>query len=94
MTRAMIQESELIRLIIGIAASVILAASDSGLQRLPGKRLFTTAFFVLLAGWFFTTIEQFFLENIFNLLEHAAYLISGGLYVLWSLKLVRSEPRK
>ena len=94
MTRAMIQEGELIRLIIGIAASVILAASDSGLQRLPGKRLFTTAFFVLLAGWLFTVIEHFFLEDVFNLLEHLAYLVSGGLYVLWSLNLVRSESRK
>ena len=85
----MLQESELIRLLLGVAAAVILALSRNGLRRLSGYRTFTTAYFILLAGWVFTVVEHAFFPEIFNILEHAAYLISGAFYLAWCIRLAR-----
>jgi len=89
----MLQESELIRLLLGIAAAVILALSQGGLKRLPGNRTFTAAYFVLLAGWVFTVIEHLIFPELFNLLEHAAYVLSGILYLYWCVRLIRITTR-
>jgi hypothetical protein len=87
------QESEVIRLLLGIAAAVILALSRSGLRRLSGYRIFSAAYFILLAGWIFTVVEHAFFPDIFNILEHAAYLISGALYAVWSFRLVKGGAK-
>ena len=89
----MLQESELIRLFLGIAAAVILALSRGGLKRLSGHKIFTAAYFVLLAGWIFTVVEHVAFPEIFNLLEHTAYVVSGILYLLWCVRLVRGGAR-
>ena len=89
----MFQESELIRLFLGFATAVILALSWSGLKRLSGYKIFITAYFVLLAGWIFTVVEHVVFPDIFNLLEHGAYVASGILYVLWCVRLVRGGAR-
>jgi len=89
----MLQESELIRLLLGIAAAIILALSRNGLKRLSGYRTFTAAYFVLLGGWVFTVVEHLAFPEIFNLLEHTAYAVSGALYLRWCILLVRSSMR-
>lgn len=89
----MLQESELIRLLLGIAAAIILALSRNGLKRLSGYKTFSVAYFVLLSGWVFTVVEHFAYPDIFNILEHSAYVISGGFYLHWSIRLVRRSTR-
>lgn len=89
----MLQESELIRLLLGVAAAVILAMSRSGLRRLSGYKTFTAAYFILLAGWIFTVVEHAFFPAIFNILEHTAYLISGMLYTVWCVRLVKGNAK-
>jgi hypothetical protein len=89
----MLEESELIRLFLGIAAAVILGMSRGGLKRLSGHKIFIAAYLVLLAGWLFTVVEHAVFPEIFNLLEHAAYVASGVLYLLWCIRLVKGAAR-
>ncbi len=89
----MFQESELIRLFLGIAAAVILTLSRGSLKRLSGYKMFIAAYYVLLAAWIFTVLERKAFPDIFNLLEHGAYVTSGILYLLWCIRLVRGSAR-
>lgn len=79
----MIQESEIIRLILGVAGACMLVISGRGLQRLPGNRVFVAAYHALLSGWIFTVFEHVAIYEVLNILEHAAYVVSGVLYILW-----------
>ncbi len=85
----MIQESEIIRLVIGVAVAVILSLSSSGLKRLPGKRLFIAAYYVLLSSWGFTVLEHLVFYEVLNVLEHTAYVISAAFYLYWCFKTIR-----
>jgi hypothetical protein len=89
----MIQESEIIRLILGIVVAFVFAMSPSGIERLPGRKWFVAAFYVLLSSWTFTVFEHLFLYDVLNILEHIGYLISGILYAYWCLKTTRGTAR-
>ena len=89
----MIPESELVRFILGLAAIIILILSRTGLQRLPGYRLFALAYYLLFAGWIFTIVEHLLLPVLFNVFEHFSYAASSLLYLLFCLRL-RQRARR
>ena len=89
----MIQESEIIRLILGIVVATVFAVSPSGLRRLPGRKWFVAAFYVLLAAWTFTVIEHLFWYDALNILEHIGYVISAAAYAVWCFKTIGGKAR-
>ena len=77
----MIQDNELVNLLSGIAAILVLIFIA---RRVEGKRLyfFYAAFFAMLCAYITTILEGFFWHNIFNLIEHISLAIAGILFAI------------
>lgn len=77
----MYQESEIVDLLLVAFLSPIMATSVRAIQ-LPGKRWFIAAYLALVTGYVFTVAEGFVWPDAFNVLEHAAYALSGVLFTV------------
>ncbi len=80
----MFQQNEVITLLLGLGASVFLAAYWRRLEGFPERGLFVGSYGVLLAGWVFTVAEGFVFPRLLNVLEHLCYALSSGLLALWA----------
>ncbi len=80
----MFQQNEVITLLLGLGASVFLAAYWRRLEGFPGRGLFVGSYAVLLAGLVFTVAEGVVLPKLLNLLEHVCYALSSGMLALWA----------
>jgi glucan phosphoethanolaminetransferase (alkaline phosphatase superfamily) len=87
----MIHGDELIMLLLGLAVLAFIVMNKIRLRRIPGFKVFVSAFFCFLAAWIFTVLEGFFWEDTFNLLEHALYVSGTGLLLVWALKFGRKN---
>ena len=85
----MIQQNEIMIFILGIGALCFIIASNERLKEIVSSKILAAAFFVVLAGWFFTLIEGVFWEEIFNLFEHICYAVAAILMLIWTFKLFK-----
>ncbi|MDF1534167.1 MAG: hypothetical protein P1P69_06665, partial [Methanosarcinaceae archaeon] len=53
------------------------------IKRLPSSEIFVFGFYIFTLGRIFTVLEELFLEDILNLLEHAFYAVSSVLLLIW-----------
>jgi hypothetical protein len=77
----MIQESEIINLILGIIAVLIILLIFRKLN-LPSLRFFYAGFAFLLCAYVFTVVEGFIWCDFFNVLEHLSLALSGITFAL------------
>lgn len=77
----LLPESEIITLILGLAGLAVMIGLMRG-REMAGLRLFAAGYAALLASYIFTVLESFFLHDLFNLLEHISYALSGWLLAL------------
>lgn len=90
----MVHENELFLLGIGIMV-LAFVLSTSRLKRFPLPDLFIIAFAVLFAGWIFSVMEGFFMEDVLNVIEHVCYAGSSVLVAIWTWKTVgKKEGRR
>ena len=87
----MIQENEIITFMLFCLVLVFYVINRKKLQVFPGKKYFVSSMIFLLLSGIFTIAEGFFLENMFNLAEHAAKLASSVLILLWIISLRTTE---
>ena len=87
----MIQENEVVMLTLGLGINFFIIVYRKYLKCLPGFRIFLFSFRVLLAAWFFTVIEGFFWNGLFNALEHVCYTCSSAMLALWFYKITRTN---
>ena len=80
----MFQQNEVITLLLGLGASVFLAAYWRRLEGFPAKGLFAGSYAALLMGWVFTVAEGFVFPRLLNVLEHVCYALSSGLLAVWA----------
>jgi hypothetical protein len=80
------QENEIINLISGLV-SLLLIFSISRTKGLPRFRFFYAGFFTILLAYALTIIEGFAFHDLFDLLEHVSYALSGVLFAAgcWSI---------
>ena len=77
------RENELVLLLLGIGILIFMSANRARLAGLPSRRLFMTAFHVLVLGWVFTVMEGLLWEQFLNAAEHACYGLSSFLIAVW-----------
>jgi hypothetical protein len=84
------QESEIVDLLLVAFLTPIMATSVRAI-RIAGKRWFVAAYLVLVSGYVFTVAEGHVWADGFNALEHAAYALSGILFAVAALRLLRAS---
>jgi len=89
----MIQENELVMLIIGIGVLIFMLNNLDKIRQLPYSKVFLASFLAFFCGWIATVVEGFILYDLFNLIEHFAYLASSLLAVLWCWKLLQDKKK-
>jgi cobalamin biosynthesis protein CobD/CbiB len=80
----MIQENELAAMLIGIW--VFLYTRKINLREFPEYRYFFAGFYCLLLSCVFTVLETFFLDSVFNFIEHLLYALGAVLLMFWCLR--------
>jgi len=79
----MIQENEFLTLLIGIGLFIFIIFNYEKLKTLPAMKIILVGLSFLLIGWFLTILEEFFLEDLLNLLEHLCYIFSSIIMAVW-----------
>jgi len=74
-------------LILGTGVFFFVLFNRDKIRRIISWKLLLFAFFFLMAGWFLTILEGFFLEYYFNLLEHLSYTASALIMAFWCRKI-------
>ena len=82
------QESEIVSLIVAVAFVVSLAFLRNVI-RLPRIPLIYAAIFSLMGGHLFTVAEDVIWPDLFNILEHVCYALSGVLFAVGCWQLAR-----
>ncbi len=76
----MFQESELITLFVTVV-SLLAVLPVLIKERVPGSNLFLLAYAFFFSSQIFTVVEGIFLGELFNILEHLTYVLTGALFV-------------
>lgn len=87
----MVEESQIILFLLGIAILAFVLLHRLNLRRLPESEILIWAFYVLLTGWIFPILAELFWIEFFNLLEHVCYTGSAILVCIWCWKVFVKE---
>ena len=79
----MIQENEIVSLLLCMSVLSFILINRSQIKRLPSSGIFVYGFYIFTLSRIFTVLEGFFLEDFFNVLEHACYATSSLLLLIW-----------
>lgn len=90
----MLRENEVVMLILGVGVLFFIIINASRLTNVYSWKLLIAGYCVLLSGWIFTVLEEFFAGHILNYLEHASYLASSALLLVWCYKYSRRSSKE
>lgn len=79
-------ENEILLWLFGAIVLVFLLLNYRDLRRLPAINILFASYCVVLLAWTATNIEHVFWPQVFNVIEHAAYLISSLFLLVWCWK--------
>jgi hypothetical protein len=79
----MLKENEVVMLILGVGVLFFILLNKVHLTKIYSWRLLVLSYCILLSGWIFTVLEEFFLGTYLNYLEHISYGISSILLIIW-----------
>lgn len=79
----MIEQGEIVTLVLGIGCMILIIIRKNQLRRIPFYSLLLISYFCLFFGLVMTVLEAFFLQNLFNFLEHFGYALSTILLASW-----------
>jgi hypothetical protein len=83
----MLYDNKVVMLLLGLGVFSFVMLNKHKIKRIYARRLLLFAFYFLMAGWFFSIIEGFFLSDFFNFLEHFSYMVSALIMALWCRKI-------
>ena len=78
-----VKPDEVVVLVLGLAVLVFLFTKAGRLKSLPHFGLFLASYVTLIAAWVLTILEDLFLRESMNLLEHFCYAGSTVFFLLW-----------
>ncbi|MBN2813086.1 MAG: hypothetical protein JXQ80_03355 [Bacteroidales bacterium] len=90
----MLRESEVVMLILGVGVLFFIIVNASRLKNIYSWKLLIAGYCVLLSGWIFTVLEGFFAGHILNYLEHASYLVSSVVLLVWCCRFARKTVKE
>ena len=90
----MFQEYEIVALILGLVALLVVLFNYKRLDSMPAKNILITGLGMFLISWFFTNLEAFIWSRIFNITEHISHSLGGVLLAVWCWRVfIRTEKR-
>lgn len=90
----MFRENEVVMLILGVGVLFFIIMNTSRLTNVYSWKLLIAGYCVLLSGWIFTVLEEFFIGQFLNYLEHTSYLASSILLLVWCYKFARRSSKE
>ena len=66
----MLNENEVVMLVLGIGILFLISGYESKIKRVYAWKILRAGFYVLIAAWTFTVLEDLFLNSLMNHLEH------------------------
>jgi hypothetical protein len=90
----LIQENEIITLVLGLGVLCLFLLGRLRIREIPAWHYFLASFVTLVAGFIFTVLEGFFLQDTLNFLEHVCYGVSSILLAFWCWKALSSDPEE
>lgn len=87
----MIQQNELIIFLLGVGVLIFILSNRRRIHRIPAWKILAASFYVLLAGWLLTILEDIFWGRTLNFLEHASYTASSLLIAFWCWRMSHRE---
>ena len=89
----MLHENEVVMLLLGVGNFIFITLNKRQIKRINAWKVLISSYYLLLAGWIFTILEGYILENFLNLLEHICYAASAIMLTYWCWKtLNRRQP--
>ena len=88
----MIQESEVVALVFGVAAALILFFLFRT-TRIPRRPWFVAGFLMLVSSSVLTIVEDILLHDLFNTLEHLGHMLSGLCFAVGARSVRRMQER-
>jgi hypothetical protein len=79
----MLYDNEVVMLILGAGVAGFARLNYPHIKRIHSWKWLILSFYLMMGGWLFTILEGFFLEEIFNYLEHISYTLSGLVLAYW-----------
>lgn len=80
----MVEGYEIIVLILGFTALVVILLNWEKLQQLPSQKILIAAFLMFLASWILTNVEALLWRDALNILEHISQATGGIMIAFWS----------
>ncbi len=78
-----IEEGQVILNIISIIVLGFIYKNRHKLTTLKKYKVFISGFLAFFAGWIFTIVDELFLPEFFNFLEHGSYFIGSLILAVW-----------
>jgi hypothetical protein len=82
----MLYENEIIMLVFGFLVTLFIGIKFNQLKHIRSYKILLTGFYLLVAAWFFSNLEEFILEKYLNILEHLFYAGSSIIILIWIYK--------
>jgi hypothetical protein len=79
----MFQEYEIISIILTLGLLGYMVFNRGRFQRIPAHSLLLITFTMMITGWFLTVLEEVLLHDLFDLLEHLAYMAGALTLSAW-----------
>jgi len=78
-----LREEELIQTLFYLTVLIFIIFNSKQLKFLPNIKIIFSSYIFLVIGAIFDLIESLAFEDIFNIIQHISYVISGVLILLW-----------
>jgi len=88
----MVQESEIVTLLLGVASISIFFLLFRGTW-LPQRRFIRAGFACILSAYVCTVIEGFLWHGFFNTMEHLSYALAGFFFASGARSILRMQRR-
>ncbi len=82
----MLYENEIIMLVFGFLVTLFIGIKFNQLKHIKSYKTLLTGFYLLVAAWFFSNLEEFILAKYLNILEHLFYAASSIIILIWIFK--------
>ncbi len=79
----MIHENEVVMLVLGLCVLHLWFKNYRKFKAVPAWGYLSLAFFILMLAAVMTVLEGYFLEELFNYIEHICYAVSSILLAIW-----------
>ena len=90
----MLNGNEIIMLVLGIGILFLIYVYRDKIRRVKSYKVLLGAFYLLIASWTFTLMEDLMFYRWMNLLEHACFAASSLMTLYWCYRVATTLKRE